>query len=193
MKKMKRNLLIVSLLFLAFGVQAQRINLQSGSMAPLKGEDVVEVVFTYEDMRVGRMTEEEYVAEKMQEEGGERFKTGWINDRSSRFEPKFVELFNKYAARAGIVLSPNNTQTRYVLIINTYFTEPGYNIGINSRPAMVSMTATFIERGNPDKTVAVFDITNSRGSTAFDRGHRIQESYAKAGKEFGRIMRRKLR
>lgn len=168
-------------------------------MDPIKGQEVVQVKFTYEDMKVGRMTEEEYVAEKIQEaaerdgDDGMSFQRAWDNDRVNRFEPKFIELFNRYASRANIAIDYDVSDTDYFLVVNTYFTEPGFNIGISSRHAEVSMTATFFDRNNPDAPVAVFDIAKARGSAAFDRGHRIQEGYAKAGKEFGRTMRRQLR
>lgn len=179
-----------------FSVQAQKIKLLKGSPAPLKGEDLVEVVFTYDDMRVGKMTEAEYVkdkktdADKKDGDGGERWHNAWTGDRANRFEPKFIELFNKYSK--NLFIDPLRDDTRFIMYVNTYFTEPGFNVGISSKPGMVSLKVTFVERES-NTVVAEYDIIQSRGSAAFDLGHRVQEGYARAGKSFARQLDKKLK
>ncbi|MFW5793123.1 MAG: hypothetical protein ACOCWC_02475 [Bacteroidota bacterium] len=196
---MKRTLLFVAVMLIASISFSQKIKLTEGKLTPLKGEDIVEVQFTYDDMRVGKMTEEEYVAQKMADadekdgDGGERWHNAWTSDRDNRFEPKFIELFNKYAKKADIFIDDARDDTKYIMIVNTYFTEPGFNVGISSKPAFVSMTVTFVERDNPDTPIAVFDIIRARGSAAFDAGHRIQEAYALAGKKFGKSIKKYLK
>ena len=74
------------------------------------------------------------------------------------------------------------------MVVNTYFTEPGYNIGITSSPAYVSMKISFYERLDPDKPFAVFDLIKAKGSEHFDAGSRIAEAYALAGKKFVKVL-----
>ncbi len=196
---MKRVFLFATAMLIASLSFSQKIKLVEGSLKPVKGEDIVEVQFTYDDMRVGKMTEEEYIEEKMAKadekdgDGGERWLAAWESDRANRFEPKFIELFNKYAEKADIFIDDARDDTKYIMIVNTYFTEPGFNVGISSKPAFVSMTVTFVERDKPDSPVAVFDIIRARGSAAFDTGHRIQEGYALAGKKFGKTIKKYLK
>lgn len=187
--------MIIAALMLVFSAHAQKIKLLEGNPKALKGEDLMEVVFTYEDMRVGKISEAEYVADKKADadkkdgDGGERWHNAWTGDRANRFEPKFIELFNKYSDK--LFIDEARDDTRYIMYVNTYFTEPGFNVGISSKPAMVSLKVAFVERES-DEVVAVYDIIQSRGSSAFDLGHRIQEGYARAGKSFGRFLKKKL-
>jgi len=194
MKKLSMIIVALMLVTIAF---SQKINLKQGNMAPLKGENLIEVQFTYEKMRVGKMTEEDYVKGRIEElnqkDGtGDRWHENWQRDRGGRFEPKFIELYNKGSKKHGLYIDQARDDTKFIMIVNTYFTEPGFNVGIQSRPALVSLTVTYVERANPEKAIAVFDIIHSRGSEAFDVGHRIQEAYAKAGKAFTKILGKHL-
>ncbi|MBS4012486.1 MAG: hypothetical protein KGZ97_01830 [Bacteroidetes bacterium] len=196
---MKKLLMLSIALLIASTGFSQKIKLISGSLSSVKGEDVLEIQFTYDNMRVGKMTEEDYVRDKRAEadkkdgDGGDRWHNAWLADRDNRFEPKFIELFNKYAAKADIIVDQYREDTKYIMVVNTYFIEPGFNVGISSKPAFVNMKISFVERSNPDRPVAVFDIIQARGSTAFDLGHRVQESYALAGKKFGAAMKKFLK
>jgi len=196
---MKKLILFSLTLLICASVFPQKIKLNSGSMASIKGEDVFEVRFTYNNMRVGRLTEEEYVQNKKTEannrdnDGGERWHNAWVNDRANRFEPKFIELFNKYAKKPSLVLDLNREDTRFIMIVNTYFTEPGFNIGVQSRKSEVSLLVTFVERSNPAVPIAVFDVIKSPGTPVYDMGMRIQEAYAKAGKALAKVICKHLK
>ncbi|MDD3877213.1 MAG: hypothetical protein PHT69_11365 [Bacteroidales bacterium] len=196
---MKRLMVFFAVLLMTSAAYSQKVKLKSGSMAAIKGEDVFEVRFTYENMKVGRITEAEYVTQKRQEanerdhDGGDRWHTAWVNDRANRFEPKFIELFNKYAKNPDLVIDRDRTESKYIMIVNTYFTEPGFNVGISSKKATVSMLVTFVERTAPDTPVAVFDAILAPGAEAFDMGFRIQEAYAKAGKSLAKVICKQLR
>lgn len=180
-----------AILFAGLGF-SQKIKLMSGNLSPLKGQDIIEVQFTYDNMKVGNMTEADYVEKKKleadQQEGnsGERWHKLWIQDRANRFEPKFIELFNKYAKETGLFIDLNRTETKFVMVVNTYFTEPGFNVGVSSGPAYVSLKVSFFERSNMNLPIAVFDIIKARGAATFDMGTRITEAYALAGKIFAK-------
>lgn len=173
---------------------SQKIKLMSGNLSPAKGEEIFEVRFTYDNMKVGRLAETEYVAQKKKEadakdkDGGERWHSLWLQDRSNRFEPKFIELFNKYSKKSGLFIDFDRNETKFIMVVNTYFTEPGFNVGVQSSYAYVSMKVSFFERTNQSKPIAVFDIIKARGSAAFDTGSRIVEAYALAGKTFAKVL-----
>lgn len=187
----------VALLFLAFTTAAfsQKIVKLEGDLSFLNGQKELNVVYDYSDMAVGEFdSEEDYVNKKVGEYNekepgrGDKWKESWESSRERVYHPKFEELFNKYAAKAGIDITTGREDAKYTLIVKTVFTEPGWNIGISSRPSAVSFEYIFVETGT-DKVVAKYSQKNVPGAQAmgmdYDTSTRISESYAKAGKMLG--------
>lgn len=195
---MQRLLIIVLFLFAGLLSYAQNIILTSGSLAPLKSEHVLKFEFTYDEMLVGKMTEAEYVDKKVgdynsKEAGkGDTWKTNWIADRKGRFEPKFVELFDKYMEEKNIASGTEGAN--YIITINTDFTEPGFNVGVVRRNASVDLSCKIINIATGEQIASV-KIRNASANnfwgTDFDSGYRLQESYAKAGREFAKFLVKK--
>lgn len=200
MKKITMMLaLIASTTFIA---NAQKIKKQEGKVDPLQGEEVLKIQFRYDDMGIGKnLTEEEYIERKVTEYNedepgrGDEWKEKWINDRESRFEPKFMELFNKYAEKAGIE-GIKEGPSNYTLTVHTYYTEPGFNVGVVRKPAHIHVKYIITKTGTND-VIVEYDQKKVPGSQAmgydFDTGTRISESYAKAGKGFGKMLSKKLK
>jgi len=199
---MKTLFSMLVMCLLATGIYAQRIAVKSGSIDFLKNEKILTVKFTYNNMRVGKMTEEDYVSKKIIESNdkepgkGDNWYKMWIDDRSNRFEPKFIELFDKIMSdKRGIELTENDGN-RYVMTVNTHFTEPGFNVGVARKNASVSLVATIIDT-ETGKEIAVIIIDNSSANNFmgmdFDVAYRIQESYAKAGRELAKFLVKKLK
>lgn len=201
MKKVLIALLLICNATLAS--YAQSIVLASGSLDCLKTESILKFTFTFNDMSVGKMTEQEYIDKKVREYNekesgkGDQWLQSWNNDRTARFEPKFLELFNKVMVEKEINLSSGDKDAKYVFEINTDFTEPGFNVGVMRQNASVDLSCRVIEIAT-GKQVAFIKIRNSSANnfwgTDFDSGYRIQESYAKAGRELAKfiIKRNKL-
>ena len=187
---------------LSSGIYAQKIAVKWGKIDFLKNEKALTVKFTYNNMRVGSMTEADYVAKKMNESNSKEVGNGevwhkmWIGDRSARFEPNFIELFNKYISEKGGVELTENDGNTYVMTVNTNFTEPGFNVGVARRNASVSLVASIVD-AQTNNVVAVIAIDNSSANsfmgTDFDVAYRIQESYAKAGRELAKFLIKKLK
>lgn len=201
MKTLKILLIGIAIIFSGM-VNAQKIKLVSGNLNFLKGQEILKVVYNYDDMSVGKFdNEEDYIAKKVKDYNddepgkGDKWREAWFNDRADRFQPKFEELINKYLESSGVIISAASKDAKYTMILKTTFTEPGYNIGISRRPARINTDVIFIETGNPDKELAKIEITKSPGSGAwgadFDSGYRIQEAYAKCGKELGQYLSKK--
>ncbi len=194
MKKIFVSLLLVSMVFTSF---SQKIIQKSGSLNPIRGQTIVEIQFTYNDMTVGKMSEADYVQKKMEEadkrdgDGGEKWFDSWNSDRSERFQPKFILLFNKYSKLLHAV--ENNEAANYIMIVNTFFTEPGFDVGVAGKPAFISTTITFVAKDNPENEIALFEVLNAKGLATFDTGFRIQEAYAKTGKGFGAYLSKNLK
>ena len=196
---MKKILSLLVLSVLMSGVVfSQKIQLVSGNLSKLKNEKFIEVEFTYENLKVGKMTEEDYINKRLKEfeekgEDGNKWLTAWKNDRESRYAPKFIELFNKYSSKADITIDNSKENLKYKMIVNTSFLEPGYNIGISSKPSLIDLEITFVEISKPDKAIAKVNILKSKGVPHFDAGTRISESYAKAAKKFARTIHKYMK
>lgn len=193
---MKKVFLFTSMLLLAaFFVNAQRIKKLEGDPAALAGETKLNVEFTYNGMSVGKFDKEaDYIASKKadynkKESGkGDTWEKSWVADRKARFEPNFTELFEKNTPFA----LGNYPDAKYTLQVNTTRTEPGYNIYISKKNAEVDMEITIVETASR-KTVAKYSVKNAPGRTFggydYDTGQRIEESYAAAGKHFGKELK----
>ena len=183
-------------LILAFALQAnaQKIKIKSGDKDVLKAESSINIEFAYDNLSVGKFkTEQEYVSAKTTEYNkkeagkGDAWASSWGNDKESRYQPKFVELFTE---SSGMTVS---TSAKYTLIFKTTSIEPGYNIGISRKNAEIDAEIWIVETANKATPVATFTISNVPGGTAFgydfDTGLRISEAYAKAGKSLGKYLK----
>jgi hypothetical protein len=194
--KTKLSLIILMVVFTSTTF-AQRIKLIEGELTPLKGISSFQTQFTYDNMMVGKdMSEKEYIADKKgkldeKEPGrGDKWEKAWVDDRKERFEPQFRELFAKHSG-----VSTVDEKAPYTLIFKTTRTEPGWNVGVMRVPAYIDGEAWIVETANPDKVVAKISILKSPGRDAwgadFETGYRLQEAYAKAGKELGGFIKSK--
>lgn len=187
------------LFFVAVGsLSAQKIKLESGSIAAVKAEKKVNVQYDYSSFGVGKFkTEAEYVDSKVNEYNskepgkGDKFKEGWVNARKNRYEPKFEELINDILQKSGTTYG-NNPEAKYTLIVKTTFVEPGFNVGVMKQAAFVSFEYIYVETANPTTVVAKLSQQKVPGSQAmgydYDAGSRIAESYAKGGKMLGKFL-----
>lgn len=175
---------------------AQKIKLKTGSLAPLSGVTKMKVEYDYSSMAVGKFkTESEYVQQKKSdynkdESGkGDKWAAAWVADRESRFEPQFEELFDKYADGIDIEKAASE---KYTMIVKTTFIEPGFNVHVMRKNAMVNAEVHIVETSNPSNVIAVITIDKSPGRTFggydYDTGLRIQEAYAAAGKALGKFI-----
>lgn len=187
--KMMLMMMFVGLTSMVF---SQKIIKAEGDLTFLKSQKTLNLEYDYTDMGVGKFkTEEEYVNSKVKEYNekekgkGDQWKQSWETSRDRVYHPKFEELFNKYS---GLTASRNNENANYTLIVKTVFTEPGFNVGVASKPAGVSFEYIFVDSATKN-VVAVYTQTNVPGAQAmgydFDTSTRISESYAKAGKMLG--------
>lgn len=197
MKNILSAALTALLVFVALQpAAAQSVRLKDGSLNVLKGATKLNVTYDYSKMGVGRFeTEDEYIEQKKadynkKEAGrGDVWEKAWRADRKNRFQPQFEELFNKYG---GKLMIGDFSSSPYTLILKTTYTEPGFNIYVTRKNAMINAEVWIVETANPDKPLAILTITKSPGRTFggndYDTGERIQEAYAAAGKALGKFL-----
>ncbi len=194
MKKITRAFALFALSFCFLQANAQKVKTTSGNSEILKAETSVNIEFVYDNLSVGKYSnEKEYVTAKTAEYNkkepgkGDTWAKSWANDKASRFEPKFIELFNM---TSGMMQSD---KAKYTLIFKTISIEPGYNIGISRKNAQLDAEVWIVETGDRDKKVCTLTINNVPGGTVFgydfDTGLRISEAYANAGKKLANYLK----
>lgn len=199
-----KNTLTLCLCVLAATAFGQKMKLTSGTFKALDGQKEVNVVYKYDDMDVGTgkraKKETDYVAEKTKEYNdkeagrGDKWAASWEADRTSRFQGKFEDLFNKGMKKAGMTIK-EGAEAKYTLVVHTTMTEPGFSIPmVMTVPASVNLAISLVETGS-DKALGEMTLLGSPGNAfagaAWDTGNRIQESYAKAGKSFAKWLPKK--
>lgn len=194
---MKKTLLLfaASFMMLSF-THAQKIKVTSGDLSFFKDLAEINVVFEYPDnIKIGKMSQQDYIDKKMAEKekkeagAGEAWKEAYLSDRTDHFEPMFLELFDDYTG--DLYIQQDDDDYEYTMIVKTTFIEPGFNIGIQSKKAAVDLEISFIKTENPDEVLGTISIKKSPGTAHYDSGLRVGESYAKAGKELGRLLKKK--
>lgn len=198
MKTMRTIMLCFVAIVASVTVYAQKIK-ASGNLGDLGSVKEYKFDFIYEDVKVGKFdNEEEYIEKKVAEYNekepgsGDKWKVSWKEDRENRYHGKFEELFNDVLAKQG-VKGERSIDSENVVKIYTTFIEPGFNVGVMRKNAMVSLKLVFLKGG---QEVGTMTVENSPGATAlgydFDTGLRISEAYAKAGKEVGKYLAKKV-
>ena len=191
--------LILSFLVVT-GAIAQKIK-KEGDLSFLKGVDKINIEYTYDDMKVGKYDDEnEYLEERVakrneKEPGaGDEWRINWFKDRANRFEPKFNELFNNYLEKSGVSAGKDMSGAGATMRVHTYFTEPGFNVGVVRKSAMINAKLIFIDASGQE--MGSLDFTKVPGRDAmgydFDTGYRIEEAYAKLGKEAAKFLAKKV-
>lgn len=138
-------------------------------------------------MSVGKFDNEaDYVKKRTEELNkkesgrGNTWAKAWVDDRQSRFEPKFDELFTK---NSEMTLNKN---AKYTIIFNTSFVEPGFNVGVMKKNAYIDGEVLIVETADRSKVVAKLTVEKAPGRSFwgndYDTGERISEAYAMSGK-----------
>ncbi len=208
-KNMKKGTgLILGLFAVANGLFAQYGGGGGAPMAAMNSGDVsnltkvrnVNIVYSYADLGVGAFRkEEDYLNKKCDDmkkkdpSACEKFRKDWVEGRKTKFEPRFELLFNKYAEKMAFMQGTNySTNQDITLEVHTVFIEPGYNIGISSKPATIDMECTFKDKSG--KILCVIFIKNAVGASAmgydFDVTSRLVESYSKASKMLAALIKK---
>ena len=186
---------MLALLSFTTVANAQKIKLVNGDPSVLKTETSVAFKFTYDGMAIGKFPNgQDYIDKKKaeynakQDGKGDRWADMWVANRTSRYEPKFIDLFLKYSQMA------EKKDAKYTIIFHTSFTEAGYNVYVSRHNAEINGEAMIVETADPSKVIATISIEKAPGRTFggddYDSGTRITESYADAGKYLAKFIKK---
>ncbi len=200
-QKLKTLLCLAGLITLtATPLLAQSLKLKSGALGFLKGEKTLNLEYVYDGLTVGKDTEQAYMDKRMAEANkkeagaGDKWLASWKGARTKRFQPKFEDLLNKQWEKSGLKAG-QNPEANFTLVLKTTNLEPGWNAGVMRAPAEISTEATLVATKDRSKPLAVITILKAPGRDAmgydFDASYRLQEGYAKTGKELGAFLNKK--
>jgi len=196
-KKYLGFFVLINLVFITV-VYGQENTLVSGDMNFLKQEKNFNVVFNYESMAVGvYRTEAEYVQKKVTELNNSETGKGdiwlekWNFKKSSDFPRTFLKSLNKKINKAEMKADTALINTKYTFFVKPYYLEEGWDVVINSVPAIVRLQILVCETENSNVQVAEFRITGefSGGGQVF--GGMI--AFDEAGKAFGKLLMKSLK
>lgn len=178
-----------------------KIEILSGNPKYFRNAINYHVRFDYSDLKVGQYADEqsyiEYMkddAEKRKEGSSGNWVKKWYSDRALVFQPKFMELFNKISGNK-ITIDTVYKNQKYVLSLNTKFIEIGFNKNFTKSPTYINVIATIYEPNSSEKPL-IISMLNVVGDEVFssysDDYRRIEEAYAKCGKELAKYMLKEI-
>lgn len=201
---MKKQVSIILVLFFTTCMFAQKAKIQEGSWKNLKGIAKFNLVFDYSNVEIPKYDNEEaFLKDKMQkrdeklEGDGERFKKSWFDDRENRYEPKFIESFNKRWDDKEVVVGKDLEGAEYTIKVHTTLIYPGYNVGVVRQNSKVDAVLSVYKNDEPSKILFEVKYTDAEGNKAFgvdfNSGDRIAEAYAKLAKTFASHLNKKAK
>ena len=199
MKKLLFFSTLAIALLLSFTADAQAKKVK-GNFKSVGKITELNVEFNYDNMGVGKFEkEEDYINKKRAEYNekepgrGDRWAESWKADRKNRFQPAFLNLFSKHSG----INAGENPNAKYTLIFYTTFTEPGFNVGVWRENAYINGKAVIVETANRNNVIAEFSLNKMPGRDVsgydFDTGERIEEAYAKSGKDLGALIKKEMK
>lgn len=186
-------LLVVTVTF------SQKIKVSEGKFKKVKGITEYSLVFDYSNLKIPKFdSEEAFLKEKMEKRdkknpgSGAIFKKSWFRDREERYEPKFIESFNKRFKKQKIKVIKKPAD--YTIKIHTTKMYAGYNVGVWRHNAEINAVITIYETKNPSNVLVSGKIKKVQGAGAmgndYNSGYRISECYAKLAKVLAKYIKK---
>jgi len=189
---MRKNLTLVLMLAIST-IFSQKMKIMKGSTDNIKHINKYDVIFVYDNLSIPDFeSEEDFLKDKMDKReadnkgDGERFKESWYADRENIFQPKFMYAFEK--AIDGEIELFNHSNALYIMKIHTQSIYSGYNVGVWSQQAKISVEITFFSKMDPDTILLSVFYKDISGLNDYNTGERIGRSYMK----FGKILAKKM-
>ena len=204
---MKLQFAILFLLVVTFSY-SQKSKILEGSFKNLKGVKEYNLVFDYTDVEIKDYnSEEEYLQEQMNERewkdidsgSGDKFREEWYSDRAYRYEPRFVEPFNKYFKKGEVKVIKDLIDSEYTMKVQTTYIYPG-NVGtMTIRESEIKAKIIIYKTNTPLEKLLVIEFKDIKGfyqgekaimrGYEFHTGERIAYAYWTLGKYFAKKLR----
>ncbi|HBK71800.1 MAG TPA: hypothetical protein DDZ39_09130 [Flavobacteriaceae bacterium] len=194
---MKKQLILFIFLLSTVVISAQKMKDVEGSFKNLNGITAFNLEFDYSDVQIPKFdSENDFLKDKMDKRekkeagAGEIFKKSWFDDRPNRYEPKFIESFNKRFKNTEVRVDKNFSDAKYTIKIHTVRMYAGYNVGVVRRNSEIDAVIIVYEKANPSTILLSGKYSKVQGYGAmgydYDSGYRISECYAKLAKNIAK-------
>ncbi len=199
---MKKQLTLLVLL-VCTATFAQKTKIEQGNFDFITDQKEVNVAFVYENMTLlkEKMSNEEYIAKRsgdLEEKArgeGKAWKKKWNSAPELIWNPKFLELINKYTRKdTSLYFEEGLADTKYTLIVETVWLDPGWDVFVMRRPAKVTTSLRFVETANKENVLAQVSCKNAPGDqwgNNFSNESRVGEGYAKTAKSLAKMIVKK--
>lgn len=199
---MKKYVLLLLTLMCA-SAHAQKMKVEQGNFDFIAGQKEVNVEFDYSTMKVMKenFTNEEYITKRsadLEEKArgnGKTWEKAWNSSREVIWNPKFLELLNKYLGKdKDMYFAEELSDTKYTLIVETVWLYPGWDAGIMKQPAKVTTNLKFVETANTDNILLEVSSKNAPGDqwgNNYSNESRVGEGYAKTAKTLSKLILKK--
>ncbi len=191
-----KKIAVLALVLVSSLTMAQKIKVISGDASVLKGEKQVNVEFDYSKLTLmnDELPEQRYVDERKadlnskSDGNGDLWLQKWQSAKEMIWEPKFLELMEKYATnKKDVQFKKSNNTAKYTLIVEVLWIYPGWDVYIQRQPAKMTCNLKIVETANKGNVVFEMHASNAPGDqfgSQFSNESRIGESFAKCGKTF---------
>lgn len=171
-----------------------KVILKSGDAKQFKSHKSLNLVVSYENLKIGEYnSEKEYLDKKVKENNekeagkGEKWLNKWDYAKTNVWPQRFEELYNKVLdKKLGMKCDRNSQSNPYTLRVKVTYIEPGYNVGVSRKPASANFEFELVNSTNNAEVIASLYLNHVPGEDAmgldFDSDKRIGECFAKAGK-----------
>lgn len=193
--------LLLALVFTS--AYSQKIKVVDGGFDFIAGQKEINVEFDYSNMKLMKenFTNEEYVTKRsadLEEKArgkGKTWEKTWNSSRELIWNPKFLELINKYLGKEqDMYFAEDLSDTKYTLIVETVWLYPGWDAGIMKQPAKVTTNLKFVETANKDNVMLEVSSKNAPGDqwgNNYSNESRVGEGYAKTAKTLAKFLLKK--
>ena len=138
---------------------------------------------TYKDLTVGEKSEQAYLSGK---KSGSSDK--W-NKNKETWKKDFSGILALQLKANGVQLKGPGSQINFK--VNIEFIEPGYNIGISSKPAVIRARVQVFDKKSKEKPLYIFTVKTSAGG--YTTGGRIREAMLEVAQHTARFLAKELR
>ena len=184
---------------------AQKMKVTEGDFNFLSGQKEFNIEFNYNNLKLLKedLTEEQYVQQrtddlnKKTKGNGTVWAKKWKSSKEAIWNPKFIELLNKYyGAEKDVTVDEGITSAKYTLIVDVVWIYPGWDAAVMKQHAKVSTILRFVETANKSKVLLEIESKEAPGDqwgSNFSNESRIGEGFAKTAKSLAKMMEKKVK
>ncbi|MFL9843494.1 hypothetical protein [Flavobacterium rhizosphaerae] len=200
-----KKILLLAFLVVSGAAMAQKMKVTKGDFKFLSGVKEINVEFNYADLKLMKdnLTNDEYVANRSKELNeknkgvGDRWKKKWEDSPEDIWNPKFMELLNKYYGNPkNVEIQQGLTSAKYTLVVDVVWIYPGWDAAVMKQPAKVTTTLRFVETANRNNVLLEITSKEAPGDqwgNNFSNESRIGEGFAKTAKSLAKLMDKKVK